>query len=173
MSNLRLRNVAARVAALMESVPRLQDELDYAVGAIYALFRAEELEYKDRDYPLPPAYQKAPLTRAKDMSEGKVRKEGAWVAGFYFNYALVRIAADYHRVLKVLTGKDDHAKSLAKRLAPGFVHTHLDKVHDEVNALKHRPDGLAAGRKVKFEEAVQALEELLSVIENRKTELTQ
>ena len=34
------------------------------------------------------------------MSEGKLRVKGAWVAGFYFNSALARMAAVFDRVVR-------------------------------------------------------------------------
>lgn len=115
------------------------------------------------------------------MSTGSVRTEGKWTAGFYFNNALFRISAVYHRALKMVTGKE-HEKNgiyigtlrpIAESLFQnwenrGWTNTNLAKLHKEVNELKNRPDGIYQGRDVQFTEAVGALDELLTLIESWK-----
>jgi cytidylate kinase len=167
---LNLLELSGRIARLIQSVPKLRDSLDYLLGAVYGLLIANELAYAERDFPLPDDYWKAPLKRAEDMAVGIVRKDGKWAAGFFYNSALLRIAADYHRVLKVLTHKDGHVPALLKLVDPPFEHKNLDSVHVEVNDLKHTPQGLASGRRVRFPTAVGALKELIDLIESRQAQ---
>ena len=47
----------------------------------------------------------------------------------------------------------------------GSNHGQLDRVYDEVNDLKHTPGGLHSGRTVTFTEAVEAVDEILDLIE--------
>jgi len=52
-----------------------------------------------------------------------VRTSGNWLAGFHFNSALFRIAATYHRGLKVVSGKetsDLQKGELLKIVEPAF-----------------------------------------------------
>ena len=112
--------------------------------------------------------------RAKDMAHYRVRTEGKWTAGFYFNNALFRIAAVYHRILKVVVG--DNSKPFkvlvpeAHELFKKAQHRDwesgmLKRVNCEVNGLKHTDEGIIEGRKVSFSEAVRAADELTTLIE--------
>jgi adenylate kinase family enzyme len=166
---LDLLELSGRIANLMRSASSLRDSLDYLLGAVYALLVAQELGYADRDSALPENYWTAPQKRAGDMAIGIVRKDGKWASGFFFNSALLRIAADYHRVLQLLTGKDESVPKLVELVKPEFKHVHLDAVHKEVNVLKHSPGGVASGRSVKFVNGVDALEELVDLIEARQS----
>lgn len=113
----------------------------------------------------------AVVKRAENVAEGAVRKSGKWLAGFYFNSALFRIAAAYHRGLKVVSGKETcrlYKADLLKYVEPGFPnwqHTNLDRVYDEVNDLKHTAEGLFNSRNISREEARVAVAELLELFE--------
>ncbi len=48
------------------------------------------------------------------MAVLKLRTEGKWTAGFYFNNALFRTSGVYHRVLKVLTGNEETEKNVGE-----------------------------------------------------------
>ncbi len=171
MTKKRLQHLSGRLEELFYSHPQLRPALDDTIGAVFALMLAEELGYKDRPHSLPSEYLNIPLKRARDMRRGKVRKDGKWAAGFYFNSALMRIAATYHRVLMVVTGKKGKVGKLVKEVKGQFgefPHQHLDDVHDEVNDIKHSPKGISGGRKVTFEEVIAALEELVDLIEKKK-----
>jgi len=104
------------------------------------------------------------------MASGSVRTDGKWAAGFYFNSALLRIAADYHRLLKALTRLNENVPALRKLVSPPFEHRNLDAVHKEVNELKHTPNGLERGRQVTFATATAALQELVDLIESHQTQ---
>ena len=169
----RLRRLSRRLAKLLRDVPALNDELDFAVGAVYAFMRARELGYQDRKFTLPSEYWDAPLRRAENMGLGKLRRKGKWAAGFYFNSALMRIDAGYDRILKVVTEKKKgktpaRVREINKMLKTPFRNDNLKKVNREVISLKHDPTGIADGRKVIFEEAMFALEELISLVETKE-----
>lgn len=88
--------------------PNLAGSRDDFLGAIYALIVAKQLNFEDRQNR--PIEIATVLKRAGEVGEGKVRTDGKWMARFYFNSALFRIAAMYHRV-----HKRDHA-SVRRRL---------------------------------------------------------
>jgi oligoribonuclease (3'-5' exoribonuclease) len=93
------------------------------------------------------------------------------LAGFYFNSALFRIAAAYHRGLKVVSGKETcrlYKPDLLKCVKPEFPewqHTNLDDVYDEVNDLKHKAEGLFNSRNISRKKAKAAVAELLELLE--------
>ena len=107
------------------------------------------------------------LKRAEDVSNGTLRTSGNWMAGFHFNGALFRIAASYHRGLKVVAQQETTRKwkhellPQVERAFPAWKHQSLDDVYDEVNDLKHSAEGKFNFREVDLEGAKAAVEELL------------
>ncbi len=117
---------------------------------------------------------KSVLDRARDMATCKVRTEGKWAAGFYFNSALFRIDAVYHRVIETVAGTSN--EKFEKLLASvdtrfnqwrgcSWERKKLEVINKEMIRLKHRETGIIAGRKVTLEEAVESIRELLTLLE--------
>ena len=92
------------------------------------------------------------------------------------NSALFRIAAVYHRTLKITVGRPttrDDVPTLRtqvenlyrqwKQAEWSSGHVHL--VHSQVNDLKHTPRGVHDRRKVTYQDALAAIGELLDLIE--------
>jgi hypothetical protein len=144
--------------------------LDDFLGAIYALVlsqcnvhpfvkRSGQIEID------------AVIKRAEDIASGTLRTSGNWMAGFHFNGALFRIAASYHRGLKVVSKKEKSGEMrgglLPSVLAafPEWKHQNLDDVYDEVNDLKHTAEGKFNLRRINLEAANAAIEELLNLFE--------
>ena len=169
----KLADYSERIFKLLQSPqvkksPFFVATLDDFLGVLYALIYARHNEFAERTGPI-----EVPVVvkRAKDVGEGTVRTSGKWLAGFYFNSALFRIAAAYHRGLKVVSGKETcklHKPELLEYVKPEFPkwqHTNLDYVYDEVNDLKHTAKGLFNSRKVSQERAIAAVAELLELFE--------
>lgn len=176
-----LAGYAARIAALLET-PQLQSRtsllacLDDLLGAVYSLMYAKHHGYQDRPQPLGSADMSNVLVRARDMAHLRIRTEGKWTAGFYFNNALFRTSAVYHRVLKILTGNERTRMDVGqlRPIAEGrfkqgaskdWQNEHVREVHKEVNDLKHTSEGIFAGRDVAFDTEVKAVDEILSLVE--------
>jgi hypothetical protein len=105
------------------------------------------------------------------MNSCDVRTDGKWTAGYYFNGALFRLASVYHRALQIVVGTQGERFGILLRKTQVWFKASkgsewsslaLKKVSDEVNGLKHTPEGIFTGRNVAFEDAVQATEELLA-----------
>lgn len=166
-----LSNYAGRIGKLLSAPavranPDLAGSLDDFLGAVDALIQAKQHGFSDRTGPIEIA---AVEKRAQRIAAGKVRTDGKWVAGFYFNNALFRISAIYHRVLKSVVGEKAYVPVLlpkAQALYPQWVNSKLDKVHNQVNDLKHTPRGVHDERTVTYDDAVAAVAELLVLIEN-------
>jgi len=148
--------------------------LDFFSGAIHALFLARHHGFKNRKdrSPSTPAVRKI----ARDLSGGKLRIEGAWLAGFHFNSGLARLAGVYERSMKLASGLRD--KNLKKwKVEEGacrihgrwtgsaWEHANIEAVYVEVNKLKHATGGVQAGRDVSSTDALEAIGELLALLE--------
>ncbi len=166
-----LSKFAGRIGTLLTGPavrisPDLAGSLDDFLGAVYALIQAKRHDFTDRaDRPIEIA---AVEKRALQIAAGRVRTEGKWIAGFYFNNALFRTAAVYHRVLKIIVGKSAYAPALrieAQALYPRWSSDNLSIVHGQVNDLKHTPRGLHDQRTVTYAIALAAVGELLDLIE--------
>lgn len=90
--------------------PDVESSLDDFLGAIYALIRAKKKNFQDR--PGRRINRKPVAQRAARIAAGHVKTDGLWIAGFYFNNALFRTAAVYHRVLQVVTGMNNNVPAL-------------------------------------------------------------
>jgi len=140
--------------------------LDDLLGAVYALILSQCTVHPFVARSGPIEIQ-AVLKRAEDVAQGTIRTSGNWLAGFHFNSALFRIAATYHRGLKVVSQreKSDLKKAallkLVKPAFPNWEHGYLDDIWDEVNHLKHAAGGVFNSRTIKREGANAAIAELL------------
>jgi hypothetical protein len=145
----------------------VESSLDDFLGAVYALIIAKRKNFQDR--PDRPINIKPVAQRADRMAAGNVKTDGLWIAGFYFNNALFRTAAVYHRILKVVAapakGDVPTLQSAALARYAGWNSIRLHKVHSQVNELKHEPQGLYAGRLVSYADALNAACDLLDLIE--------
>jgi hypothetical protein len=180
----KLAALANRIAQLLSSDPpikhSLQACLDDLLGAVYSLMYAKHFKFSDRPKALEQHDIRNVLIRARKMAASKLRTEGKWTAGFYFNNSLFRTAAVYHRSLKAVTGNEDKENIYVCDLEPiaeknyekirhtAWPNENVAKVHREVNDLKHTSNGIIGGRGVKLDQAIKAVDEVLSLIEALK-----
>lgn len=173
--------LSQRIAALLEPEVSAPSEwascLDDLLGAVYSMFYAIHHDFSERPNALAEPDILAVVKRARNMAARRVWAEGKWTAGFYFNNALFRIDAVYHRVLKLYTGDSDSKFEKLVRIASekyqaaqGRVWDSraLHKINCEVTKVKHAEAGILKGRDVGLQEAVQATVELLTLIEAAK-----
>jgi len=167
----RLADCARRISQLLKSAAvkanaEAQSSLDDFLGAVYALIRAKQTGFRDR--PGRPIAINPVRQRAAKIATGSLKTDGLWIAGFYFNNALFRTAAVYHRMLKVITGGNGYVPALLPTAHARYPHwddAHLSKVHSQVNELKHDPHGIYHGRSVTYADALTAACDLLDLIE--------
>jgi hypothetical protein len=167
----RLADCARRISQLLKSPAvtahaEAQSSLDDFLGVVYALIRAKQEGFRDR--PGRTIAIKPVAQRAERIAAGDLKTDGLWIAGFYFNNALFRTAAVYHRLLKVITGGNGYVPALQPTASARYPHwdsTQLSKVHSQVNELKHDPRGVYHGRSVTYAEALTAACDLLDLIE--------
>ena len=170
-----LADYGAQIVRLLQSPHAeknhfLISTLDDFLGVLYALIfaRHNRPPFEDRCGPIEVPVV---LKRAENAAAGTIRTSGKWLAGFHFNSALFRIAATYHRGLKVVsenqTGRPNRVDLLKKVESdfPDWQHKNLDRIYDEVNDLKHSAEGLFNSRSVSASEAKAAVAELLELFE--------
>ena len=147
--------------------------LDDLLGALYAIIFAKHFGFEDR--PNRPIEVSAIVKRAQQVARGEVRTDGKWMAGFHFNSALFRISAVYHRVLKIVAGRDGDVGTLRPQ-AEEFYRRCRDAVwqnqnvrgiHGQATDLKHTTKGIYESRRIDagLRNAVLAVGELLDLLE--------
>lgn len=120
------------------------------LGALYALQRAVSLEFVDRTGDALPHDYAIELSRvASQINKTEPIQENQWLAGFYLNSAIHRLAALNERLTKYIFGcRVDVCTELRK----------------ENNQFKHEIYGLISGRKVGIKQAVSAASKLSNAV---------
>ena len=133
---------AKRLGALL---PRNNAELAllaHLVGAVHSLRQAVELSgngYSD-EHALPDFNDRV-LATAKAIGSLSGSVDPEWEAGYFFNSALMRIAAVNDRLGKYVGDRPDFTP----------------EVRREVNRIKHDVDGIIGGREVTLEDALASI----------------
>lgn len=158
----------------LRSDPHAVSSLDDLLGAVYSLILARHQQFDDRTNQ--PIEIDVVQKRAAQVQQGDVRIDGKWMAGWHFNSALFRIAAVYHRLLKLTVGQPtttDNVPTLLPKVQALYQQwrktrwssDRVHAIHTEVNTLKHTPQGVHFGRTVTFEGAIASIAELLDLVE--------
>jgi len=146
----RLHEIANRLSKIHPQGNAEIAIVNLMAGAAYALHQAAELDYDDnRANPNPDASKQEFKRSAINISKG-VSPEHTWLAGFYLNSALLRMAPISERINK---------------------HTHTEhdipKVHRLVNKIKHVSDAqIGQAWHVTLVDAVDALDVLCKRLED-------
>ena len=174
-----LADFGARLRTLLDeakirSQPDAVGVIDDLLGAVYSLILARHHLFDDRINT--PIEIDVVQKRAAQIENGDVRIDGKWIAGWHFNSALFRIAAVFHRLSKLALGtpstKDyvptllPKVKSLYRQWTNAeWSSKRVGAIHDEVNTLKHTPQGVHSTRYATFEDALTGVGELVDLIE--------
>jgi len=160
-----LKSSAEELRRLLIGLPdheAITDVFDYILGALYGLTKAIELGFVNRAVLWHETYRPhLPQYVERITKDQAVNKR--WLAGFYFNSAIQRIAASYDRVPKLIRAEGRSARQRMKAANTGQFAA-WDKVYEEINSYKHDTSGRAAGRTVTLEDAVAAFEELVTLL---------
>ena len=158
--NVELSAFGTRIRKLVDAVADssaesdFMDSLYHIVGAVYALLLANKLGFKDTTNPT--AKAGAVRKRSLQLSRGIVHVEEAWMAGFHFQNALLRIATVYQGRLETV------AKQRKGQFPQGGS---LRKITNEIIGLTHEARGRYTKRRVSYQDAVNAVRELLDLLE--------
>ena len=174
----RLRNCLSRVETLMREAPDLVHTWRFALGIVYALLQRVEAGRSDETRTL---NENDFLPRTRDLLQ-QVRDDAAvepeWLAGFWYNAAIMRTDALYERCFRALLQETEKANA-AKLYGDlyGKFSTEMDQamassygmslwrdIRCEVNSLKHFTFGADPFIRMKTERAILALEQLFSLL---------
>ena len=144
-----LADTAERLSAVRMSNIDEMGIYGLLVGALYGLSKAVELGYVDRTGTSLPVDYSGELRRVAQglVTSDEVNDRG-WLAGFYFNSALTRLAPICERLGKYAGKRED--------LIPS--------IREEVNRLKHDTNGVLCGRTVGLSDAVDAASMLVTAV---------
>ena len=159
--------------------PDLVHTWRFAAGAAFALLRRVEVGSSDEATSLE---ESAFLPRTATLLV-KIRLgalvEPEWLAGFWYNAAIMRIDALYERLFRAMTqNSDPRARAmdlytqardmfpdvLARTIGLKYNTTLWKKVREEVNALKHFVAGADSSLRMNTERTLSALEHLLAFL---------
>ena len=137
------------------------------IGAFYSFYLALTQNYTDDlNKGISDDYLENIVKNYKDLKDKK------WEAGYYFNSALYRLSAAYHRALKVYTKKlrTNHniPKLLERAKQLGLTEDevlNLEIIRKSVNLLKHEVFGLTKGKRPTIDQVIKAFKELLDFFE--------
>jgi hypothetical protein len=171
--NASLKDISTKLAKQLDVLKDhegIVDVYDSLAGAIYSLKRLDELLSWNRTGPRLPDYKDRVSLYLLNIADG-IEPMSIWVSGYFLNSALQRIAACYDRIPKLLF--KGRANEKAHERMQSFLgvteaenkRTKWHAVYVEVNSLKHEEAGLASGRKVTKDDAVEALAEIASALE--------
>jgi len=168
----RMQEQAKHLKRLLIDLPdhdAITDVFDYVVGAQYGLTKALEFGFVDRVGAWHSTYR-SHLPQYADNIAAQKQVNDLWLAGFYFNSGIQRLAACFDRVPKLLGASGKDAGKRMKNVNAGS-YVAWEKVYTEINAFKHATEGKAAGRTVSMEDAVQAFEETLNLLTKNEAKL--
>jgi hypothetical protein len=140
----RLQEVAQRISTVHPVENAEIACVNLIAGALYALHQAATLDYDDNRANSNPDVSKQEFRRAVIKISRGLLPEDAWVAGFYFNSALLRMAPLNERLNKQTQTTHD-----------------ITAIRQLVNKIKHEPEAqMGQPWHVTLPDAVEALEVL-------------
>jgi hypothetical protein len=104
-------------------------------------------------------------------TDSTLPERGEWLAGYFFNDGIVRIAVAFEHMVREVTGTADNKEydiEEVKRL--GFRDAWLQSwgpVRLEMNRFKHKTQKFVDGPLLTYAEAVQALDHLVEALDRK------
>ena len=184
-----LAQLSKQFAQQLDELPdhdAVTDVFDYLAGAIYSLKQCEALRSWNRKGGRLTNYKKKVSQYLSEIPNGKPPNE-YWISGYFLNSTMLRIAACYDRIPKLILKRDKLKRnesahtlmnSVLASVAVGGVAASFcmncpswKAVYKEVNKLKHDRSSFAGGRSVSKDDVKGALEEIASLLEAKKNEI--
>jgi hypothetical protein len=171
--NLDLRDSASRLSTLTASSGQQSTPLNFAVGAVFALLKAEALGYKSQDEVGRGLriWEQAKQLCQQIAGEALLPTEGDWLAGYFFNDGVVRIAVAFEHLVRQETNRHGHETFSDMKQAAiekEFCEDWIDSwwlLYEELNRIRHRNKEFVNGPLVTYEKAVTSLGHLTDALE--------
>lgn len=150
----------------------LQSSLyNFALGAIYSLARAEQLGYPRQSQE--PDWVWRRMEEAKGLVlrmlvDGQPPEQGEWLAGFYFNDAIVRLDLAFEHILRYVgnLGPTSAIREVAarKRFPSELLTIWSERGRNADNMLKHRSLESLEDPGMSFTDALSVMENLVCAL---------
>jgi hypothetical protein len=171
--NQELRNIASRLSKLTASSGQQSTPLNFAVGAVFALLKAESLNYRSQDEVGRGRriWEQAKQLCQQIAGEAALPTEGDWLAGYFFNDGIVRVAVAFEHLVRQETKLHGHEHFETMRnaaIAEGFTEEWMGSwylAYDELNRIRHRNKEFVDGPLITYEKAVASLRHLAESLE--------
>ena len=186
-----LAQLSKQLAQQLDDLPdhdAVTDVFDYVAGAIYSLKQCEALRSWNRRGGRLANYNKKVSQYLSEIPDGKTPNP-YWVSGYFLNSTMLRIAACYDRIPKLILKRDKLKRhetahtlmnsALASVPVGGVAASSCmncpswKDVYKEVNRLKHDRSAVARGRSVSKDDVTGAIEEIALLLKAKKNEIVQ
>lgn len=166
--------MAGQLSRMTPSGTEQETYCNFTFEALYALARAEELGYHRQNKGRGKSKRRsaaAAQIATRIAKRGVMTWKREWVAGYFYNGALLRADIAYEHILRYRTGqkKANGPGLLAKAIASGMPKNLLTpswtRVRDEVNNLKHRSWEFGEGPGIGLDEAMKIIQALIKTVE--------
>jgi hypothetical protein len=184
----KIKQLAEQLRRVQPKIPAESTLYNFAFGALYAFGRAVALDYlvqHPQDTSLAKT-KRVSMERAKEVSQfaANLAKEtvplekalpvsGNWLAGYYYNDALLRIDVCYEQVTRYFLNEQGFvngdwllAQSLKKDFPPDLVAPMWPKVCGHVNDIKHKSTkkNKTEGPAISPADTLKAIEVLIAAV---------
>ncbi|MEK6804908.1 MAG: hypothetical protein AABZ34_19940 [Nitrospirota bacterium] len=156
------------------SDPRQSSLYNFALGAIYSLARAEELGYPRLSQEPGRVWRR--MEEAKELVlrmlvEDRPPEQGEWLAGYYFNDAIVRLDLAFEHILRYVgnlgpTAAIGEVREVAtgKSFPPELLAMWSERGRKADNLLKHRSLEILEDPGMSFSDALAVMENLVCAL---------
>lgn len=178
-----IKDLGERVSRIDPRNPAERTLYNFAFGALYALGRAVKLRYVEqthRESASPANELRVSKQRAEEVQklariladQDELPTQGDWLAGYYYNDALLRVDVCYEQVVRYYLDARNNKKFsqlLPEALEQEFpVHLLVPiwlKVRRQVNDIKHNRLRKPEGPEIPPDQTCKAVETLISAVE--------
>ncbi len=172
--NKQLTEMADQLSRMTPKGTEQETYFNFAFGALYALARAEELGYNHQNKTRGKSTRRSAAVAqvATRMAQrGVMTWKGEWVAGYFYNDALLRADIAYEHILRYRTGQKKAngprllKKAIDSKMPKSLLIPSWTRVRDEVNNLKHRSWEFGEGPDIELDEALGIIQDLIKTVE--------
>lgn len=171
--NQDLRNIASRLSMLTASSGQQSTPLNFAVGAVLALLKAEALGYKSEEEVGRGLriWEQAKQLCQQIAGEATLPTEGEWLAGYFFNDGIIRIAVAFEHLVRQETnlyGHEHFDEMKSKAIDEGLTEEWMGSwrsINEELIRIRHRNKEFVDGPLVTYENVVASLDHLAEALE--------
>jgi hypothetical protein len=181
----RIRILAAEIAAMRSRNPSEATLYNFAFGALYAFERAIALGYLDQWHEEHRRVQaeKISKSRAREvthlaahLSAGRSLPSGRWLAGYYYNDALIRTDVCYEQLARYsgkVRSKSDRIEreelqdlAINHGLKKDLIVPWWKRVRRDVNIIKHQSVHTTEGPAIDPENTLRVIEQLIKGVKS-------